>query len=223
MTSSTGKKGSARYRYYVSAALLQGRREDAGSVPRVPAPDVEAAVIGALRQIADGAARGQGQDGAGTDRDLIDAHIDKVVIRRDAIEITKRNIGSDAPAAPIVLPWSSAPAYQRREIIVPPGADRSEERPIRSESRARLVEGIAKARLWLDELIMGRTSDTSEIARREGCSERSIRMTLSLAFLSPTIVRAAVKGTLPQGHGVSTLLELPADWQKQMRIMAPTW
>src|SRR6266516_4166673 len=80
MTPSTGKKGSARYRYYVSAALLQGRREDAGSVPRVPAPDVEAAVIGALRQIADGAARGQGQDGAGTDRDLIDAHIDKVVI-----------------------------------------------------------------------------------------------------------------------------------------------
>ncbi len=221
MTPSTGKKGSARYRYYVSAALLQGRREDAGSVPRVPAPDVEAAVIGALRQIADGAARtGQGQDGAGTDRDLVDAHIDKVVIRRDAVEITKRNIGSDTP---VVVRWSSAPAYQRREIIVPPGADRSEERPIRSESRARLVEGIAKARLWLDELITGLTSDTSEIARREGCSERSIRMTLSLAFLAPTIVRAAVDGTLPQGHGVSTLVELPADWQKQMRIMAPTW
>jgi site-specific DNA recombinase len=33
MTPSTGKKGPARYRYYVSAALLQGRREDAGSVP----------------------------------------------------------------------------------------------------------------------------------------------------------------------------------------------
>jgi len=71
MTPSTGKKGSARYRYYVSAALLQGRREDAGSVPRVPAPDVEAAVIGALRQIADDAAlSGNGQDGARTDRDL---------------------------------------------------------------------------------------------------------------------------------------------------------
>src|SRR5260370_35445260 len=39
MTPSTGKKGPARYRYYLSCALLQGRREDAGSVRRVPAPD----------------------------------------------------------------------------------------------------------------------------------------------------------------------------------------
>jgi site-specific DNA recombinase len=46
-------------------------------------------------------------------------------------------------------------------------------------------------------------------------------MTLSLAFLSPTIVQAAVDGTLAQGHGVSTLLELPTDWQKQMEVMAP--
>ncbi len=158
----------------------------------MPAADVEAAVIGALRQIADGVApTGQGQDGAGTDRDLIDIHVAKVVIRRNAIEITKRNLGSDAPAAPVVLPWSPAPAYHRREIIVPPGADRSGQRPIRAESRARLVEGIAKARLWLNELIDGRVTDTKEIAAREGCSDRSIRMFLSLAFLAPAILRAA--------------------------------
>jgi site-specific DNA recombinase len=46
-------------------------------------------------------------------------------------------------------------------------------------------------------------------------------MTLSLAFLSPTIVQAAVDGTLPEGHGVSTLRERPVDWQKQMGIMTP--
>ncbi len=223
MTPSTGKKGSARYRYYVSAALLQGRREDAGSVPRVPAPDVEAAVIGALRQIADDAAlSGNGQDGARTDRDLIDVRVDKIVVRRNAIEITQRIMSSDAPAAPVVVPWSPAPASPLREITLPAGLDRADQRPIRAESRARLLEGIAKARLWLDELATGRTSDTSEIARCEGCSERSIRMTLSLAFLAPTIVRAAVDGTLPQGHSVSTLLELPADWQTQMRLIAST-
>src|SRR5947209_18198213 len=49
MTPSSCKKGPARYRYYVSAALLQGRKEDAGSVPRVPAPDVETAVTAALK------------------------------------------------------------------------------------------------------------------------------------------------------------------------------
>ena len=33
----------------------------------------------------------------------------------------------------------------------------------------------------------------------ERCSERAIRITLSLAFLAPAIVRAAVEGRLPYG------------------------
>jgi hypothetical protein len=37
------------------------------------------------------------------------------------------------------------------------------------------------------------------IASREGKTERSIRMTLSLAFLAPDIVKAAVEGRLPRG------------------------
>ena len=147
--------------------------------------------------------------------------LDKAVIRKNKIEITLREAGSEEAAAPIAVPWAAAPATRRREVIMLPGSKRTEERPIRPESRARLIEGIAKARLWLNELIDGRVTDTKEIADREDCSDRSIRMTLSLAFLSPTIVQAAVDGTLPQGHGVSRLLELPVDWQKQMQIMAP--
>jgi site-specific DNA recombinase len=178
-------------------------------------------VIKALRQITDGGASStNGEDKAGTDRDLIHFHLDKIVVRSDRIEITARNIGRD-PAAPIILPWSPAPASPRREITLPAGSDRADPRPIRAESRARLLEAIAKARLWVDELVAGRTRDTNEIAQREGYSERSVRMTLSLAFLSPTIVQAAVDGTPARGHGVSTLLELPVDCQKQMSILAP--
>ncbi len=47
-------------------------------------------------------------------------------------------------------------------------------------------------RRWLDELVSGAVKDTAAIAEREGCSERSVRMTLSLAFLSPKVVRAIV-------------------------------
>src|SRR3712207_7123692 len=43
----------------------------------------------------------------------------------------------------------------------------------------------SKARQWLDELLSGQVKDTHEIAVRESCSERSVRMTLNLAFLSP--------------------------------------
>ena len=49
MTPSSAHKQGARYRYYVSAPVLQGRREAAGSVPRVPEPDFEELVIATIR------------------------------------------------------------------------------------------------------------------------------------------------------------------------------
>ena len=63
--------------------------------------------------------------------------------------------------------------------------------------RARLLFGIAKARRRVDDRITGRVTDTQFIAIREGCSDRARRANLNLAFLSPTIVKAARVGTFP--------------------------
>ncbi|MCC2653612.1 MAG: Recombinase family protein [Microvirga sp.] len=49
MTASYAVTNGARYRYYVSCVLAQGRKHDAGSVPRPPAPEIEAIVLKALR------------------------------------------------------------------------------------------------------------------------------------------------------------------------------
>ena len=56
---------------------------------------------------------------------------------------------------------------------------------------------------------------TDALALREGCSERSVRMTLSLAFLSPVIVQAILAGRLPRGIGISRLADLPPSWTEQ--------
>jgi hypothetical protein len=61
-------------------------------------------------------------------------------------------------------------------------------------------------------------------ANREGCSPRKVNMTLSLAFLGPEIVKAAIEGRLPRGLGISRLSDLPAPWREQFRqlgIAAP--
>jgi hypothetical protein len=47
-------------------------------------------------------------------------------------------------------------------------------------------------------------------------------MMLSLAFLAPDIVKAAVKGTLPRGFGVSRLTELPSGWAEQRQALGLT-
>jgi site-specific DNA recombinase len=50
ITPTHANKRGARYHYYVSHALLQKRNDAACSVPRVPAPDIEAIVVKALRE-----------------------------------------------------------------------------------------------------------------------------------------------------------------------------
>jgi site-specific DNA recombinase len=64
-----------------------------------------------------------------------------------------------------------------------------------------------------DGLIAGRFASTAEIALHERCSERAVRITLSLAFLAPAIVRAAVEGRLPYGLTRSSFSELPILWE----------
>jgi hypothetical protein len=39
-------------------------------------------------------------------------------------------------------------------------------------------------------------------------------MTISLAFLAPDLVKAAIDGRLPYGMGIARLIDLPAEWPK---------
>ena len=88
-------------------------------------------------------------------------------------------------------------------------------RSMKGEVRARIILAIAKARLWLNQLLRDEVSSITALADREGRSERSIRMTLSLAFLAPDIVTAAVDGTLPPRLNLTELTNPPMDWSEQ--------
>ena len=92
-------------------------------------------------------------------------------------------------------------------------------RPIRSDNRALLVASIARGRRWLDELIAGPAATTESIAGREGCTTRKINMTISLAFLAPDLVKAAIDGRLPHGMGVARLADLSAEWSRQRQML----
>jgi hypothetical protein len=220
MTPTTSKKGGARYRYYTSAALHQGRKDEAGSVSRVPALDLEAVVLKALAEGSRACSPNSHDRDWTKDPEVIRSLIERVIVRSGAIEIVRLSPEDEEQPAPIVVPWSPVSGRHRREII---GVEAvSAARPIRSETRARLVEAIAKARQWLDELLSGHMKDTHEIAAREACSERSVRMTLNLAFLSPALVQAAVEGRLPHGAGLSSLTDAPLNWKEQQRSLIGT-
>ena len=44
-------------------------------------------------------------------------------------------------------------------------------------------------------------------------------MTISLAFLAPDLVNAAIAGRLPHGMGVARLADMPAEWSRQHEML----
>ena len=117
------------------------------------------------------------------------------------------------------IPWQKPPSRKSRQILVPNGVSRNDVRPTRIERRARLVSAIARGRRWLDEIISGKVTELEQIAAREKCSVRQVNMTISLAFLAPDLVRAAVEGRLPRGIGVERLRDAPAEWSRQFEAL----
>src|SRR5204863_939846 len=113
------------------------------------------------------------------------------------------------------IPWQKPPSKKSRAILLPHNAFRSKIRPERFERRARLVGAIARGRQWLDDVVSGRVTTVAELCAREKCSVRQVNMTISLAFLAPKLVKAAVEGRLPRGIGIERLRDPPTEWSRQ--------
>jgi site-specific DNA recombinase len=215
MTPSHVRKAGIKYRYYISSALLQGRPKEAGTVSRVPARQVEDLVATAVR--------GHFKEPAEiSDTVLIHKHVVRAEIRPNQLVIelaaaNSRRKRNDRNV--IAVPWRKMPSTRRREILMPEGERPQDARPIRSENRALLVASIAQGRRWLNEFMTDPTANAASIAEHEGCSARQVNMTISLAFLAPELVKAAIEGRLPHGHGVTRMRDLPAEWPRQRKML----
>jgi len=85
-----------------------------------------------------------------------------------------------------------------------------------------LIKALARGRAWFGELATGRARSLEELARRDGISRRYIRRLVGLAFLSPWLVEAILKGQQPVELTATRLseLDLPLDWTEQHRLLA---
>jgi hypothetical protein len=158
------------------------------------------------------------------DRGVVNTHVARVEVQPEQLIIQLAEApGSDrqkaASNAALEVSWQKTISRRRRAILVPDGMAPQHARPIRSENRATLVASIARGRRWLAELIAEETATTESIAKREGCSVRKVNMTISLAFLAPDLVKAAIDGRLPHGMGVARLADLPAEWSRQHQML----
>ena len=220
-------KAGIRYRYYASTPILNGEAgtASAGSVTRVPAADIEDIVLKSLE--AHFAAR---QDGSTSkalqlrDRESLVQLVAGIVVQTDKLVVRLKSDDTDeqpdrSDDTSLTIPWQKPPSKRSRKILLAHNASRSDVQPEQFERRARLVSAIANGRRWLDEVITGRVTTVQEICTREKCSVRQVNMTISLAFLAPNLVKAAVEGRLPRGIGVERLRDPPTEWSQQFEAL----
>lgn len=220
-------KAGIRYRYYASTPVLHGeaKTSSAGSISRVPAADVEDKVVSALERYlcakVDSSARTSTQL---RDRETLAQMVADIVVHSDRLIVRFKSDQSDEETDRsddqlLTISWQKPPSKRARRILLPPNASRSVTRPERFERRARLVSAIARGRRWLDDVVSGRVTTVAELCVREKCSVRQVNLTLSLAFLAPNLVRAAVEGRLPRGIGVERLRDPPTQWSQQFEAL----
>jgi DNA invertase Pin-like site-specific DNA recombinase len=235
MGASFAAKGTRRWRYYVSRAVLDGRTREAGAITRVSAPKIETlvteAVVTYLASRSDLSARGcstSGRSGA-----EIAGAIENVTLGIRSIEIVLANTtdGADDVEAneterKIVLPWRPGSAQRKREILQPADpTDPTPKRAMQTRAREIFIDALAAAHRLLDELVRDPAASVADIAKREHKSERSIRMTLTLALLAPDLAKPAMDGKLPRGFNRTRLVDLPMLWSEQWRtvgLLPPT-
>ncbi len=230
--SHTNKRGQ-RYRYYVSQAVLQNNKGAAGSVTRIAAPDIEAAVVTAVRTYF-------GIDATVIDHDLVRTRLRSVVLGRGRLDIEVYDDGSDIvdgqgtsrssdpdsemeddadhsdeqstddrPMHTLSVPWTPRDVHRAKGV-------RDDGRPGLSDAaRDQLLLTIAKARRWMRDVADDVTT-FADIAMEEGCGERHVRFLAPLAYLSPSIVKAIHDGRAPAELTISSLARcLPQDWASQ--------
>jgi site-specific DNA recombinase len=249
MTPTYAVKNGVRYRYYLSRPLTQGQSDKAAKLNRVPAAEVEKLITEALRtRIGTKSQRDTPIIATASptdDQELITTRVLRVDVKQDhlAVKLSQRPDQSEAQDQQVtashatavhqqgqsgehhntpllLIPWKKPPSKAPRDIIPPvTPSTRRDPRPIRAETRAKLITAIARGRRWLDELIAGTFINVEQIAAAHDCTTRQVNMTISLAFVAPTLVQAAVDGRLPRGIGVAVLRHASAEWAKQHAML----
>jgi DNA invertase Pin-like site-specific DNA recombinase len=199
MTPTFTVKRGVRYRFYISAALLKGQKENAGSLPRISGPDLEAAVLAALRDKKEHALPQDTSD----DRKFIRELIERVDVSQGEIRLVLKTVNgisestggaisrADEPDSPnsnrhIDIKW--------QQNLQGPLA-RVEENQMRgNEPESTLVQAVARAHTWVKLLTDGAHTSIDSLAASINMHPKVVRKGIRLAFLAPEITEAILLG-----------------------------
>jgi site-specific DNA recombinase len=205
MSPSFSTKNGVRYRFYVSSALLRGRKTEAGSLGRVAAADIESAVLAALAQC-------QGSSATKTEPASITT-VERVVIAADQLLLTIAGAAeADGTPLEIRLPWSIKVGNSLPTVEGDATSEAMHNEP--------LVQAIVRAHAWVQSLQVGIYPSIETLAEAGNLHPKVARQALRLAFLSPDVTSAILEGRQRSTLSLAQIPKiLPMSWVEQRRLL----
>lgn len=197
MSPSFSSKNGVRYRFYVSSALLRGRRGKVGSVTRVSAVRIEAAITEAIR-----------------DRFLREADADETLFgftRRiiSRVEIKPNNLHfTTTDGIEQKIAWRREASKAAASSVTPEAI---------SDVNEKLLQTIIRARAWLQMLSDGTYKTVEELASVANIHPKAVRQTITAGFLAPPVVEAVVRGDWVSVDLAMLRTGTPLSWAAQVR------
>ena len=206
MSPSFTVKNGVRYPFYVSSAVLKGRNAEAGSVARISAVDLEAAILKVLRQHVDA---DDGEDLVAP-KNIIHRNVTRVVVGSTNVKLTLRPTTDDMPPE-VDIPWSKPQNHQRPHI------EDGDEDMARAPN-PQLVQAVVRAHTWVRLLSDGTHKNIESLAQSVRVHPKIIRNGIRMAFLAPTITKAILDGEQPPGLSLKDFIgAVPLSWFEQRR------
>ncbi len=206
MSPSFSSKNGVRYRFYVSSALLRGRKAAAGSVRRVSAAQIESAVLASLKSH-------QQRENSDSAAAPIDA-LERVVVANDRLQVRIAGAaGGDSTSHEIRGAWST----KAKDAAAGAVEEGNAPEVARNES---LIQSIIRAHAWVHCLQEGAYESIEQLAEANRLHPKVVRQALRLAFLSPDVTSAILEGRQPCGLSLARIPKLlPLLWTEHRSLL----
>ena len=229
MSPAHANKAGRRYRYYVSQALLQQRKESAGSLPRLPAEDFEQLVSARIVEVLGADARMKaalsklGWNDEPDRQRLLRIIIQRIEVARGILRV---QIDPAAALADHAEGLSSEPRTIEIAYNIFKGAGGvqivtgKESSNISRRLNSALIKGVARGYRWRSQLLAGEVGGIAELARKAGVSSRYVIRMVRMSFLAPDLIEAILEGRQTAALTFEIFRHpIPLDWTAQRLLL----
>lgn len=248
LSPSHSQNKSKRFRYYISASLVNNGRVSAPQGLRLPAQELETLVINTISDwLNDSTAvlnelspepeqvqhilatahqlANELNGNASQQYQLLRMLVDRIVVSKDKVEISIKQecfLLHQSSDSERLTPINLSINVQLKRCGYAMRLIVTDGNTKQVVLDQHLIAHITKAHQWLALLTTGKVNSIKDIATTENVDPSYVTRMLHRAFLAPDIVRAILNGTQPKHFDLKFLKQfraLPIDWNEQRKLL----